>query len=238
MIHMLGFNGSPRKYGNTFKMLRAALIGAELEGATTEVIHLYDLDIKPCLGCLSDEERVCKYPCVIEDDMREIYDKVLKADAIIVATPIYWFNVSGVVKNLIDRLTALENMVHHSGYSWLEGKYGGVIAVGNDGGGAQVVSNVAATMISMGMSVPPWALAYYNRCEDVMMVESSIMDAINVGRSLVLAASGMNVDRWYRRYKEDLLNRIKSKIEEEVRINYKIQSEMRKKIKERLKSLK
>lgn len=226
MVRILGFNGSPRKYGNTFKMLRAALLGAELEGALIEMIHLYDLNIKPCLGCLSDDERMCRYPCVIEDDMRKIYDKILKADALIIATPIYWFNVSGVVKNLIDRLTALENMIHHSGYSWLEGKYGGIIAVGNHGGGAQVVSNVAATMVSMGMRVPPWALVYHNRLEDVMAVEDSIMNAMNVGRSLTLAALGIKVKRWYKVY-EDALDEIKSRIMKEVEINYKEQLEIR-----------
>ena len=234
MVYILGFNGSPRKYGNTFKLLKAALLGSEKEGAETELIHLYDREIKPCIGCLSDEESLCGYPCVIEDDMREIYDKILKADGLIIATPIYWFDVSGVVKNLIDRLTALENMIHHSGYSWLEGKYGGIIAVGNDEGGVHVISTLLSTLVSMGVGIPPWALAYYSGKEDVIENERVMMDAVNVGRVLALAASNKNVKRWYVEDKT-LLNEIKDRVLKETESNIRIQKNLRMKT---IKSLK
>ena len=76
-VYILGINGSPRSYGNTYKLLRIALKTAEMEGALTKLINLYEYNIKPCIGCLSDYQEACRYPCVIEDDMRQLYDCLL-----------------------------------------------------------------------------------------------------------------------------------------------------------------
>ncbi len=202
-MKVLGVDGSPRKYGNTYKLLEVALLAAEEEGAETELVDLYDLEIRPCLGCLSDEPRACGYPCVLDDDMRPLYDAVLRADALVLATPIYWYGPSGRLKDFVDRLTALENMVHHSGYSWVEGKVAGVIAVGNDGGGPHAISTLLLTLIEMGFLIPPWGIAYYAAKGDVLDDEEVVVDAANVGRSVVLAARAVKeVGRWYDPSKE------------------------------------
>lgn len=216
-VYVLGINGSPRSYGNTYKLLRIALKVAELEGARTKTINLYDYDIKPCLGCLSDIQETCRYPCVIDDDMKQLYDEVLKADGLIIATPIYWFNVPGVLKNFIDRLTALENMIFIDGRSWLEGKVLGVIATGNDSGDVKVLSNVALTFNFMGMIVPPWSLACTIEREP-LSDESTVLEVANVGRSVTIMAKLVKSAKleWYNRSIEDL-----SKIREEVMIEAK-----------------
>ncbi len=198
MIRVLGINGSPRKYGNTYKLLSIALLAAKELGAEVSAIDLYDYEIKPCLGCLSDKPEACGYPCIIEDDMKGLYDEVLRSDALVIATPIYWYGPSGQVKNFIDRLTALENMIHHSGYSWAEGKVVGVIAVGNDGGGVHAVSSLLAALVAMGFLVPPWGFTYYASKENVEKDLETLRDAANIGRILVLAAEATRgVKRWY-----------------------------------------
>lgn len=212
-VKVIGFNGSPRKYGNTFKLLSIALNSARRHGAEVELIHLGDLTIKPCLGCLSDVQEACRYPCVIDDDMKEIYDKVLSANAIIIATPIYWYQPSGLVKNFVDRLTALENMIWISGRSWVEGKVAGVLAVGNDSGEMLVVSALTTTLITMGFVIPPFAIACFNENRDVLEDESTVLDAMNVGRSVALMAELMKKFKAEKWFSPDLLSRMRDVVE-------------------------
>lgn len=186
-VYILGINGSPRSYGNTCRLLRIALEVAKREGAHTKLINLYDYDIKPCLGCLADIQEACRYPCVIDDDMKQLYDEILKADGLIIATPIYWFGVSGILKNFIDRLTALENMIFVEGRSWLEGKVLGVIAVGNDSGDIEALSHIVLALNFMGLIVPPWSLACTTE-RNPLSNENMVLEAANVGRCVVIMA--------------------------------------------------
>jgi len=108
-MHVMAINGSPRKEkSNTYRILGSLLEGMGAAGATTEVVHLGHLQINPCLGCF-----LCwvKTPgkCVQKDDMAEVLEKFVRADLLIFGTPLYKFNVSGLMKNFIDRtLPALE----------------------------------------------------------------------------------------------------------------------------------
>ncbi len=184
-IKILGINASPRKYGNTYKLLKISLEAARKLGADVELIHLYDYDIKPCIGCLSDVQKACRYPCVIDDDAKIILEKILKNDGLIIATPTYWYGPSGHLKNLIDRMTAFENMIFITGRSLVEGKVAGFIAVGNDSGNILAISYMMAVLNSMGFMIPPWALAYYIGNEDILKSKNSVMDAANVGKVIV-----------------------------------------------------
>lgn len=232
-VVILGINASPRLYGNTYKLLRIALEGAKDAGAVTKIINLYDYKIKPCLGCVSDERKACRYPCVIQDDdMKELYDLILHSDGFVIATPVYWFNVPGVLKNLVDRLTALENMIVIDGRCWIEGKVAGVIAVGDDSGVITVISNLFATLNSMGIIIPPWALAYINSRIDAFNSKNAILDSYNLGRNVALMAkivkqSGIKV--WYFE-KVERINEIIQQVKREVEENYKLQASKRRKL--------
>ena len=116
---VVGVCGSPRKEGNTEIMLKEALKGAKEEGAEAELIQLAEKHIEYCLGC--DD---CKYPCKIRDDMDEIYETLLKADIIILGSPIYYCTISGLLKNFMDRCTCLLYHKHK-----LKDKIGGGITV-------------------------------------------------------------------------------------------------------------
>lgn len=220
-IKILGINASPRKYGNTYKLLEIALRTARKLGAEVELIHLYDYDIKPCIGCLSDEQLACRYPCVIEDDGRIILEKILKSDGLIIATPLYWYGPSGHLKNLIDRMTVFENMIFVEGRSWVEGKVAGFIAVGNDSGNIMAIAYMMVVLNSMGFIIPPWALAYYIGGEDVLSKKGSILDAANIGKVIVDILKMIKKDHeWYDpkildKLKEDIVGIVKSKALEE-----------------------
>lgn len=99
-IHCLGLATSPRYGGNTSTLLEKALAGAAEGGATTELININQFNISPCLGCNGCYE---KGTCVVQDDMQLIYPKLLAADRIILAAPIFSMGVCAQAKILIDR---------------------------------------------------------------------------------------------------------------------------------------
>ena len=103
-MKVLGIMGSPRIKGNTDLLLDEALQGAQSQGAEVEKLVVDKLKIAPCreyYGCLRNGN------CVIRDDMDDIYPKLLDADSIIVASPIFFYGVTSQLKALIDRCQAL-----------------------------------------------------------------------------------------------------------------------------------
>ncbi|MCK4274320.1 MAG: flavodoxin family protein [Dehalococcoidales bacterium] len=103
-MKVLGIMGSPRIKGNSDLLLDEALKGAESQGAEVEKIIVDKLKIAPCreyYGCLKDGN------CVIHDDMDGLYPKILDADAVIIASPIFFYTVSAQLMLLISRCQAL-----------------------------------------------------------------------------------------------------------------------------------
>jgi len=103
-LKVLGLMGSPRVKGNTDILLDEALRGAESRGADIEKLVVDKLKISPCreyYGCLKNGD------CVIRDDMDDIYPKLLEADVVIVASPMFFYSLTAQIKVLIDRCQAL-----------------------------------------------------------------------------------------------------------------------------------
>lgn len=202
-IAILLVTASPRRYGAVhFVKEFATKLCREVERVDVTAIEVYDYNIYPCIGCVSDDVSLCKLPCVIEDDMRRLYDIVIESDGIIFITPIYWYNVPGPLKNFIDRLTVLENAIFIEGRSKVEGKVVGFIAIGNDTGAIAVIQNLMAVMNSLGAVIPPWALAYHESEVEPVDNDKFILDVANVVRSVVLMSKlikwNIKVDYWYR----------------------------------------
>lgn len=103
-MKLLGIFGSPRKGGNTDTLLEETLKGAEREGAEVGRLHLTDFTITPCKECHGCDRTG---ECVILDDMQKIYPKLLDADVIILASPIFFYGVSAWAKAFVDRCQAL-----------------------------------------------------------------------------------------------------------------------------------
>lgn len=94
--------GSPRKNGNTALLVKKAVEGIESAGGVSEILNLHELNIKPCTACDWCRDNRGKF-CVLNDDMKDIYPKLLEAYGLIIATPIYWFTVSAQTKVFMDR---------------------------------------------------------------------------------------------------------------------------------------
>lgn len=219
-VKILGIHSSPRRYGETYKLLRIALEAARREGAETDIIYLGEYSIEPCIGCVSDDILACRFPCIIGDDsFNDIGRKMLEFDGYIISTPVYWYSASGVLKNFIDRLTSMENMIYHTGKSYLEGKVAGFIAVGNDTGALTTISWLIVTLVSMGVHVPAWSLAYHEQKTGVENNRAALLDAANVGRVVTLSAKLLKSQKtWYDASLEELVDdtlpRILGEVEE------------------------
>ncbi len=98
--------GSPRKEGNSATLAKQVATGAKATGAAVETFYLHTLNIQPCTACDACREDGHK-DCVIDDDMEILYPKLRQADALVIASPIYWFTVSAQTKLFMDRWYAL-----------------------------------------------------------------------------------------------------------------------------------
>jgi len=155
-IFILGINGSARKNGNTAKLLKKVLEYAKKEGAKTEILHLIEKDIKPCLSCLAENK--CKYPCNIKDDMQEIFELLKKVDCLILGSPTYWYSLSGLMKNFIDRLTAQDMLEPPI----LDGKVVGFVSTAGLEGSQQSITQMLIPFSSMGAIVVPYSDLFSN----------------------------------------------------------------------------
>jgi multimeric flavodoxin WrbA len=103
-MKVLGIMGSPRRQSNTEILLDKALEGAREAGAEVEKVLVSKLKISPCLeiyACRKDGN------CAIKDDMQLLYDKLLEADHIVFASPIFFYGITSQAKAVVDRCQAL-----------------------------------------------------------------------------------------------------------------------------------
>jgi multimeric flavodoxin WrbA len=103
MKKIVAFSGSPRKNGNTETLLNRILDGAREEGAETKLIRISDLNIIGCQACSYCRR---KAGCALQDAMQELYQEIKNADAIVIGSPIYMWQMSSQTKAFVDRFFA------------------------------------------------------------------------------------------------------------------------------------
>lgn len=105
-MKIIGISGSPKLTGFTNLLLNKAMEGAASGGAQVETIALNQLEFDPCQECRSCGDTG---QCALSDEMSPLYRKILSADGLIVASPIYFGSVSAQLKMMIDRLMCIWN---------------------------------------------------------------------------------------------------------------------------------
>ena len=105
-MNVIAINGSPRKNGNSAALLDAAIRGATEAGAACERIDLFDLQFGGCVSCFG-----CKRlggesfgRCAQRDALTPVLEKILAADVLLLASPLYFGETPGAVRNLLERL--------------------------------------------------------------------------------------------------------------------------------------
>jgi len=98
--------GSPRKRGNSAILAAQVVKGAKSSGAQVETIFLHGLNIAPCKSCYACQKENSR-GCSIDDAMQDLYPKLIAAEAMLIASPVYWFTMSAQTKIFMDRCFAL-----------------------------------------------------------------------------------------------------------------------------------
>jgi multimeric flavodoxin WrbA len=128
-MKVFGICASPRN-NTTEYVISSALDVLENNGFETEIFTCMGKTIRPCMHC---DYCLENKKCIIEDDMQEVYEGLLNADGIILATPVQSGGISSNLAAIMDRTRALEAI----DYNILRGKIGMSIAVGGDRTGGQ-----------------------------------------------------------------------------------------------------
>lgn len=100
---MLGIHGSPRRAGNSEILLAEALDAAAGHGADVELLRAAELKVAGCLGCGGCDRTG---ECVVQDAMQTVYPKLDAAEAIILASPVYFYGFPAQLKTVLDRAQA------------------------------------------------------------------------------------------------------------------------------------
>ena len=103
---ILVVHSSPRKKGNSNTLANEIIKGAESAGAEVESVYLHGMDISPCNACYACQKKDSN-GCAIDDEMQTIYPKLVECDTWVIASPVYWFNMSAQTKLFMDRCFAL-----------------------------------------------------------------------------------------------------------------------------------
>ncbi len=108
-MKILAVQGSPRpKRGNTDIVLQEFLRGTESAGALTRMIYLKEKTIHYCTGCLACWEKT-PGQCALKDDMPVLLERVKETDVLVLATPLYVYNMSSLLKVFLERLLPLDD---------------------------------------------------------------------------------------------------------------------------------
>ncbi len=101
-MNILVLSGSPRRNGNTEALVSSFCEGAK-DNNNVEVLSIRDIKVNPCIGCNTCFERKGNF-CFQKDDMQIVYDKLMNADVLVIASPVYFYGISAQLKAVIDRI--------------------------------------------------------------------------------------------------------------------------------------
>jgi len=179
-MKVIAFNASPRKNGNTKIVIRHTLIPLNDMGFRTDIIDLFDYDIRPCLGCnqCRDGER-----CPIDDDLMSLYGAMKMAAGIIMASPVYFGSATPPLKSLIDRTGYI---ARNNGYVF-KGKAGAPVAVTARDGGNFTIAQIAFWYHYNGLIMPgstSWNVVYGEEIGDVLKDTKGMQTMTQFGNNL------------------------------------------------------
>jgi multimeric flavodoxin WrbA len=187
---ILILKGSPRERGNSSTLAGQVAAGAKAAGAEVESIYLHGLDIRPCDACDS-----CTQPgtiCIIEDDMQTLYPKIRAADAIVLATPVYWFTFSAQLKLCIDRWYGFQS----SNWEEMRGRQFALVLVYGDSdlytsGGINAIHTFESMCRYLKAEVVGMVYGTANDIGDVEKQPELMDQAYQLGRKLVEGVPGI-----------------------------------------------
>lgn len=182
---------SPRPRGHSTLLALEAARGAEDAGAEVRTVRLADLDFGPCRAC-----EKCRRPgakgCVQEDDLKALAEDIRTADSLLIATPVYWFTMSGPAKLFMDRLYVFGA----KGYRELKGKWIGIILTSGDpdfrvSGAANAARSFRDAFAYLGAPIVGIVHGSAGKPGGIRRKEGLVKRAYALGRSLARSRPGV-----------------------------------------------
>lgn len=180
-MKVIGINGSSRKNGNTAILIKTVFEELEKAGIETELVELADKEIGACMGCFACKG---KAQCIIKNDFfNECFNKMVSADGIILASPVYSADISSKMKAFIERAGVIvatnpEMLKHKVGVS--------VVAV-RRGGGMTAVDTLNHFLLNKEVLVVGstyWNMVYGKDIGDVIQDEEGMENMRNLGENM------------------------------------------------------
>jgi multimeric flavodoxin WrbA len=179
-LKVVAIVGSPRKNGNTEILASHALKAILEEGIETELITLSGKDIKPCTACNACAD---SGECIIQDDFLPILDKMLEADGIILASPVYFGSCTALLKALMERSGWVARIKGRP----FNRKVGGPLVVARRAGHNFTVAEINFWFHILGMTIPGstyWNIAIGRNPGEVANDEEGMKTAWNFGKNM------------------------------------------------------
>jgi len=149
-MYALAVNGSPRKDGNTYNLLKEVLVPIAQAGWETELVQVGGKAIRGCLACYKCFENVNKRCSVDTDMFNQVMEKMVLADAVILGSPTYFTDVSAELKAVIDR----SGLVSQANGVLFKGKIGAAVAAVRRAGATHVFDTINHMFLMSQMIVP------------------------------------------------------------------------------------
>lgn len=152
--NVLILSSSPRRGGNSDRLCDAFLQGCKDAGHTVEKIFLKDKHINYCTGC-----GICSMygkPCPQKDDAAEVIEKMIAADVIVMATPVYFYTMSAQMKTLIDRCCARYTEITNKNFYFIvTAAEPSIPAMERTIDGSEDFSTASKELVKKGLSMEP-----------------------------------------------------------------------------------
>ena len=179
-MKVIGFNGSPRKNGNTGILIRTVFNELEKEGIETELVQLSHKKIHGCIACYKCVENKDQR-CAIDDDMANEYiEKITQAQGVVLGSPVYFMDVTPEMKALIDRV----GFVSRSNGGMFRNKIGALVAAARRTGAMHTLDSMGHFFLSMEMITVGRAIGLGMAEGDVEKDEEGMMLAKSLGQRM------------------------------------------------------
>jgi len=182
-MRVVAFNGSPRKEGNTYLLIQRVFEELKIEGIETEYVHIGGKPLRGCTACLKCRENKDRR-CVLPDDHLNGYvEKMAEAEGILLASPVYFSNVTAEMKALIDRA----GFVSIANGGLLKRKVGAAVVAVRRAGATIVYSDLNFFFGIHGMIVPGssyWNLGIGRSAGDVLKDEEGLKTMETLGKNM------------------------------------------------------
>ena len=181
----LAINGSPRKGGNTELLLNAVLEPLSAAGWDTELFQLGGKAIQGCQACFTCFEKQNKSCAMKRDCFNEVFEKIIRADAILIGSPTYYSDVTAETKALLDRA----GFVGGANGGLLRGKIGAAVIAVRRGGGTHAFDTINHMYLISQMIVPGslyWNLGYGREKGEVKQDEEGLENMRNLGKTIAV----------------------------------------------------